>query len=120
MNRVKTSHYDFRKARTRRKIYGTPERPRLTVIRSTKHIYAQVIDDTVGHTLVQASTLDKEFRSRGKKAPNKETAKEIGKLIAERAKKKSITKVVFDRGGRVYHGRIQAVAEGAREGGLQL
>jgi large subunit ribosomal protein L18 len=104
----------------RMRVTGTPERPRLTVYRSLEHIYAQVIDDTVGHTLVSASTLDSEV----KKAINGKTktasAKIVGQIVATRAKNAGITKVVFDRGGDVYHGRIKAVAEGAREGGLDF
>ena len=101
--------------RMRAKIKGTAERPRLAVFRSTKHIYAQVIDDTVGRTLVAASTL--EFETEGTKT---EASKQVGELIAKKALEKGITKVVFDRGGNLYHGRIQALAEGAREAGLDF
>ena len=103
--------------RIRNKISGTPERPRLNVFRSGKHIYAQIIDDINGVTLVSASTMDKDFDGYG---GNKEAAKKIGKTIAERAAQKNITEVVFDRGGYVYHGRIKELAEGAREGGLKF
>jgi len=107
-----------RHRRIRKKVFGTPERPRLCVFRSNKHIYAQIIDDTIGHTLVSASTLDPELREKLQKTWNKEAAKEVGKLIARRALEKGIKKVVFDRGGYKYHGRVKELAEGAREGGL--
>ena len=106
-----------RHKRVRAKISGTAARPRLCVFRSLQHIYAQLIDDTKGTTLAAASSLEKEFDSYG---GNKEAAEKIGKLIAERAKDLGITQVVFDRGGNVYHGRVQALAEGARAGGLQF
>ena len=106
-----------RHMRIRNKISGTPERPRLNVFRSGKHIYAQIIDDINGVTLVSASTMDKDFDGYG---GNKGAAKKIGKTIAERAAKKNITEVIFDRGGYVYHGRIKELAEGAREGGLKF
>ena len=106
-----------RHVRIRNKISGTPERPRLNVFRSGKHIYAQIIDDINGVTLVSASTMDKDFDGYG---GNKEAAKKIGKTIAERAAQKNITEVIFDRGGYVYHGRIKELAEGAREGGLKF
>ncbi|ANQ53895.1 50S ribosomal protein L18 [Thermosipho sp. 1063] len=104
----------------RKKIHGTAERPRLCVYKSEKHIYAQVIDDDKGHTLVAASTLDKELREALKKTWNKEAAREVGKLIGKRAIEKGIKKVVFDRGGYRYHGRIAELAEGAREAGLEF
>ncbi len=106
-----------RHRRVRGKISGTPERPRLDVFRSSKHIYAQLIDDTTGTTLASASSLDKGFAGSG---GNVEGAAKVGKAIAERALEKGITQVVFDRGGFVYHGRVKALADGAREGGLQL
>ncbi|MFV0412564.1 MAG: 50S ribosomal protein L18 [Oscillospiraceae bacterium] len=106
-----------RHRRVRGKISGTPEYPRLDVFRSSKHIYAQIIDDVSGKTLVAASTLDKEFDGYG---GNIEAANKVGKAIAEKALKQGIEKVVFDRGGFVYHGRVKALAEGAREGGLKL
>jgi len=104
-----------RHRRVRAKISGTPECPRLNVFRSDLHIYAQVIDDTTGNTLCSASTVEKSFEGFG---GNVDAAKKIGNIIAERAKAKGIEKVVFDRGGFVYHGRVQALADGAREGGL--
>ena len=103
--------------RIRRKLAGTPERPRLAVFRSVAHIYAQVIDDTKGATLVSASSVDKGGRTNG---GNVAAAKAIGKLVAERAKEKGVTSVVFDRGGYQYHGRIKALADAAREAGLEF
>lgn len=103
--------------RIRNKINGTAECPRLNVFRSANHIYAQVIDDVAGATLVSASTLDKDFEGKG---GNKEAARKVGTMIAERAKAQGVTKVVFDRGGYVYHGRVKELAEGAREGGLEF
>lgn len=107
-----------RKVRVRKKIQGTTVRPRLNVYRSLEHIYAQVIDDEVGATLVSASTVDRELRGKVSSLKKVEQAKEIGKAVAERAKAKGIESVVFDRGGFPYHGRIKALAEGSREGGL--
>lgn len=104
----------------RQRVFGTPSRPRLSVFRSKKHIYAQIIDDTRGHTLAAASTLDPEVRKAAQSKSPMERAKDVGKLIASRAKAANITAVVFDRGGRLYHGRIKALAEGSREGGLQF
>lgn len=106
-----------RKMRIRKKINGTPERPRLVVFRSSKHIYAQIIDDLAGATLASASTLSLEGDNVRLTVEN---AKLVGKKVAEEAIKKSITSVVFDRNGFVYHGRIKAVADGAREGGLNF
>ncbi len=106
-----------RHKRVRGKVSGTPERPRLNVFRSETNIYAQIIDDTKGVTLVAASSLEKGFEGPGS---NCEAAKKVGEAIAERAKAKGIEKVVFDRGGYLYHGRVQALAEGAREGGLEF
>jgi large subunit ribosomal protein L18 len=106
-----------RHIRVRRKISGTAECPRLSVYRSLNGIYAQVIDDVAGNTLVAASTLDKEVKT---KASNIEAAKEVGTLIAKRAVKAGIKNVVFDRGGYIYHGKIQALAEAAREAGLEF
>ncbi|HHY53426.1 MAG TPA: 50S ribosomal protein L18 [Clostridiales bacterium] len=106
-----------RHCRLRNKISGTAERPRLSVFRSTKHIYAQLIDDTKGVTLAAASSLEKGFDMPG---GNKEAAKKVGLMIAERAKAKGIENVVFDRGGYIYHGRVKELAEGAREGGLKF
>jgi len=106
-----------RHKRVRSKISGTAERPRLNVFRSNTNIYAQIIDDISGVTLASASSLDKEITGNG---GNKEAAKEVGKLVAQRAADKGITEVVFDRGGYVYHGRVKELAEGAREGGLKF
>ena len=107
----------IRHKRVRAKISGTAERPRLNVFRSLSNIYAQIIDDTTGNTLVSASSVEKGFEGNG---GNKEAAKKVGVMIAERAKEKGITEVVFDRGGYVYHGRVSELAEGAREGGLKF
>src|SRR5258708_35190240 len=111
-----------RHRRVRSRVTGTPERPRLNVYRSLEHIYAQVIDDTVGHTLVSASTLDAEVKKQlGKDGKHKiDEAKIVGQIVAARAKNAGITSVVFDRGGNRYHGRVKAVAEGARGGGLDF
>lgn len=103
--------------RIRRKVSGTSERPRLAVHTSNQHIYAQVIDDAAGRTLAAASTLDKSFE---KAASNVESARKVGQLVAERAKAANIAHVVFDRGGHLYHGKIKALADAAREGGLQF
>lgn len=106
-------------SRIRKKITGTSNRPRLRVFKSSKHIYAQIIDDTIGKTLVFMSTVDKAFEpgeGKGKTA----AAEKVGEMIAERAKLIGINKVVFDRGGFIYHGRIKAVSDGARKGGLQF
>ena len=106
-----------RHIRVRGKISGTPERPRLDVFRSNANIYAQIIDDVNGVTLASASTLDKEFEGA---TGNCEAANKVGKLLAERAAAKGIKVVIFDRGGYVYHGRVAALADGAREGGLEF
>ena len=106
-----------RHRRVRGKVSGTPERPRLDVFRSSKHIYAQIIDDTTGNTLAAASSLDKGFDANG---GNIDAAGKVGEAIAQKALEKGIKEVVFDRGGFVYHGRVKALAEGARKGGLQL
>ena len=106
-----------RHKRVRGKISGTAEMPRLNVFRSEANIYAQVIDDTTGMTLVSASSLDKEIEGNG---GNKTAARAVGKLVAERCKAKGIDQVVFDRGGYLYHGRVAELAEGAREGGLEF
>jgi len=108
-----------KRRRIRNKIFGTPERPRLSIYRSSKHIYAQIIDDTVGNTLVAASTRDPELKGEAG-AANTETAKKVGQLVAKKALEKGINEVVFDRGGYIYHGRVAALAEGAREGGLEF
>ena len=104
--------------RIRNRFSGTAERPRLAVFRSNNHMYAQIIDDTVGNTLVSASTLEKEIKAELNKTNDIEAAAYIGKVIAKRAIDKGITEVVFDRGGFLYHGRIEALAEAAREAGL--
>lgn len=103
--------------RIRQRVGGTPERPRLAIFRSLSHIYAQVIDDQKGHTLVAAASTEKDLRGKG---GNVEGAKLIGKAVAERAKEKGITKVVFDRGGYLYHGRVKALADAARQAGLEF
>jgi large subunit ribosomal protein L18 len=109
-----------RHRRVRKHISGTPERPRLNVFRSLKDMYAQVIDDQAGHTLVSASTIDNDLRSKMKGLSKTEQAKEVGLVVAERAKAQGIETIVFDRGGYRYIGRVKALAEGAREGGLQF
>jgi len=106
--------------RVRKKIFGTPERPRLSVYRSLRHIYAQIIDDTEGRTLVAASTLDPALKGVLTSTGNKEAAFKVGELLAQKALERGIKKVVFDRGGNIYHGRIAALAEGARAGGLEF
>lgn len=106
-----------RRRSVRKKLSGTTERPRVAVFRSAKHIYAQIIDDSTGKTLASASSVDKELREAGN-GGNKEGAAAVGRLLAERAKNSNVTTVVFDRGGFLFHGRIAALAEGAREGGL--
>lgn len=106
-----------RHRRVRKHISGTPERPRLCVFRSLQNIYAQVIDDVNGCTLVAASSLEGDLKGRG---GNKEAAREVGKLVAKKAVEKGIKSVVFDRGGYIYHGRVQELADGAREGGLEF
>ncbi|MBG9791250.1 50S ribosomal protein L18 [Paenibacillus dendritiformis] len=109
-----------RHLRVRKKIEGTSARPRLNVFRSSKHIYAQLIDDVKGVTLVAASTMDKELREEIKNGGSVEAARKVGELIAKRAKAQGHDNVVFDRGGYLYHGRIQALAEAAREAGLEF
>ena len=109
-----------RKRRVRGKVNGTAERPRLTVFRSNKNIYAQIIDDTTGRTLAAASTLDKDVKAKVKNGATAEAAAAIGKLIAERGSKAGVGEVVFDRGAYIYHGRVKALADAAREGGLQF
>jgi large subunit ribosomal protein L18 len=106
--------------RTRRTLAGTAERPRLCVHRSTKHIRAQVIDDQTARTICSASSLDKEVRAKIKYGGNIAASKIVGKIVAERAREKGVEKVVFDRGGYQYHGRVQALAEAAREAGLKF
>ncbi|RKX41726.1 MAG: 50S ribosomal protein L18 [Thermotogae bacterium] len=109
-----------RHLRIRKRVFGTLERPRLSVFRSEKHIYAQIIDDTRGFTIVSASTLDHDLRETITKTWAKEAAREVGKLIAKRAAEKGIERVVFDRGGFKFHGRIRELADGAREAGLKF
>ena len=106
--------------RVRKKITGTSERPRLNVFRSLKNIYVQIIDDSTGQTLVSASTLDEALKGKLACGGNKSAAKEVGKLIGEKAVEKGIKLVVFDRGGYLYHGRVKELAEGAREAGLEF
>ena len=109
-----------RKKRIRQKVQGTSQRPRLTVFRSARHIYAQIIDDTRGETLAAASTMEKQVRDQGKSENKVAAADEIGKLVAQRASGKGITSVVFDRNGYMYHGRVRAVSEAARKNGLDF
>jgi len=104
----------------RRKVHGTPERPRLAVFRSLQNISAQVIDDTAGRTLISASSGDKETRKETKSGGNVAGAKVVGRVVAERALKSGVTQVVFDRGGYAYHGRVKALAEAARAAGLKF
>ncbi|HCC34324.1 MAG TPA: 50S ribosomal protein L18 [Ruminococcaceae bacterium] len=106
-----------RHVRVRGKISGTPERPRLNVFRSLGNIYAQVIDDLSGKTIAAASSVEKGFEGNG---GNKQAARKVGEMLAQRAVKKGVTEVVFDRGGYIYHGRVKELAEGAREGGLKF
>jgi large subunit ribosomal protein L18 len=106
-----------RHARVRRKIRGAADRPRLAVYRSNRHIYAQLVDDDAGRTLAAASSLEEDIRG---SADKKATAKVVGQLLARRAQEQGVERAVFDRGGRLYHGRVREVAEGAREGGLRL
>jgi large subunit ribosomal protein L18 len=106
--------------RIRKRVSGTAERPRLAVNFSGKHVYAQVIDDDAGKTLVSAATTEKDLRGKGKTAANRATAEQIGKRIAERLKAKKVDRVVFDRGGFLYHGKVKALADAAREGGLKF
>ena len=113
----KKASREKRHLRVRKKVFGTVERPRLSVFKSEKNIYAQVIDDINGVTLVSASSLDKDFSAKG---GNKEGAKLVGEVVAKRAIEKGITEVVFDRGGYIYHGRVKELAEAAREAGLQF
>jgi len=109
-----------RKKSIRKKVNGTTARPRLAVFRSLQHIYAQVIDDVQGHTLVSASTLDKELRGQLSESDKSDAARKVGQLVAQRCLNQDIKQVVFDRGGNIYHGRIKALADGAREGGLDF
>jgi large subunit ribosomal protein L18 len=116
----KREQRERRQRRIRARVVGSPERPRLNVFRSLDNIFAQVIDDTAGVTLVSASTIDKQIRAQVEGKTKTESAKIVGKILAARAKEAGIAKVVFDRGGYRYHGRVAALAEGAREGGLEF
>jgi large subunit ribosomal protein L18 len=109
-----------RKVRIRKNINGTPVRPRLTIFRSARHVYAQIVDDTAGKTIVAASTLDKVFKEQPKFENKISAASFVGKLVAERALDKGIKKVVFDRNGFLYHGRVKALSDGARKAGLDF
>ena len=109
-----------RQRRVRAKIFGTAERPRLNVRRTNAHMYAQIIDDADGKTICSASTLDAEFRATGKIGSNKEAAELVGELVAKRALAAGVTEGTFDRGGRIYHGRVKALADGARNAGLKF
>ena len=109
-----------RHKRVRRKVFGTPQRPRLCVFRSSNNIYAQIIDDTNRVTLVAASSLDEAVKGAVNHTGNKEAAKMVGEMVAKKAVEKGITEVVFDRGGYIYHGRIKELAEGAREAGIKF
>lgn len=111
---------ESRHARVRKTVYGTPDRPRLNIYRALEHIYAQVIDDTQGFTLVSASTLDKVLRTQMEGKTKTEQAQAVGKLVAQRALEAGITQVVFDRGGFKYHGRVKALADASREIGLKF
>ncbi len=119
-NKAKALRLQKRKWSIRKTLTGTPERPRLSVFRSDKHISAQIIDDYAGKTLVSASSLQKDVRGDKPNGGNVDVAKAVGKVIAERAKAAGITSVAFDRNGRRYHGRIKALADAAREGGLKF
>ena len=116
----KAARLERRRFRTRKNIFGSPERPRLAVFRSDKHIYAQLIDDNSGKTLAAVASTAADVRGDLKNGGNIAAAKRVGKAIAERAKSAGITAVAFDRGGRQYHGRIKALADAAREGGLKF
>ena len=122
MNRseVRTASRLRIRSRIRRRVKGSQERPRLAVFKSGRHIYAQVIDDRTGATIAHASSLDAALKSEKKPAANRETATRVGTLVAERAKQKGVARVVFDRGGYIYHGKIKALAEAARQGGLEF
>lgn len=117
-NKAKAAGLKRRQRRVRGKIFGTPERPRLRVVRTNANIYAMIVDDTQGKTLVSASTLEAEFK--GTHTSNKETAEKVGELVGKRAIEAGIKAVRFDRGGRIYHGRVKALADGARAAGLEF
>ena len=117
---VKEAARQRRHKRLRKKVSGSVQRPRLCIYKSLNHIYAQIIDDTKGYTLITASTLDKELRNEGGHKGNAAMARRVGLLIASRAVPLGVKKIVFDRGGYKYHGRMKALADGAREGGLEF
>jgi large subunit ribosomal protein L18 len=120
-NKAKRARRERAHLRLRKRVRGSAERPRLSVYKSLRFIYAQVIDDTRGHTMAQASSADPAVREAlGKSTAGKEAAKKVGELVAQRAKDAGVEKVVFDRGGYIYHGRVQALADAAREKGLQF
>jgi len=118
--RHKRSRLERRKRHVRRKVLGTPNRPRLSVYRSLKHMYAQVVDDLSGRTLASASTLSKEVHDEVASTGNRDAAARVGRLLAERARQAGVEAVRFDRGGRKFHGRVKALAEAAREAGLRF
>ncbi len=118
--KAKKAKLERRQRRVRGKVSGTPTRPRMRVTRSNANIYAQIIDDVAATTLVSASSLDASIKGAGKSGGNIDGAAEVGKLVAERALAAGITEVVFDRGGNLYHGRVKALADGAREAGLKF
>ncbi len=122
MNKFKAKRAGLkrRQRRVRAKIFGTAERPRLAVHRTNANIYAQIINDAEAKTICSASTLDAEFRATGKLGSNKEAAEFVGELIGKRAIEAGVTEVTFDRGGRIYHGRVQSLADGARNAGLKF
>jgi len=120
LKRTKEEARKRRKMRVRKKVFGTPERPRLAVFGSLNHIYAQVINDMEGRTIAAASTIEKEVREKIDHGGNVDSARQVGQMIAKRAVEKGVRKVVFDRGGFRYHGRIKALADAAREGGLEF
>ncbi len=122
MNRLlaKRTKHRARKSRVRRKIFGTAERPRLTVYKSIKHVYAQIVDDTTGKTLVSASTMGRDLREELKKTADVAAAKLVGQAIGRKAMSRDIKKVVFDRNGYPYHGKVKALADAAREAGLEF
>jgi large subunit ribosomal protein L18 len=108
------------RVRIREKVHGSAERPRLAIFKSGKHIYAQVIDDSSGRTVAQASSLDSDVKAKGKAGANVAMAGRVGELVAHRAKEKGVARVVFDRGGYIYHGKVRALADAARKGGLEF
>lgn len=122
MDRLKAKNAGLvrRRTRVRGKVSGTTQRPRLCVTRTNLHIYAQIIDDTTGETIVAASSIDKELRSSLKSGTNAESAKTVGEAVGRKAIEKGVTEVVFDRSGRLYHGRVKSLADGARSAGLKF